>query len=178
MAIEYGRSLDVTKAMFYSHKHEYKHFIDITPEDIERITKFAELKRTSFKENKRLGGIEDKAALYKETLDGLVRLGNNNRLNSYDEKIFYLINVVDPELKAEEMVRKAVIMPLEVIYSIKNSVTKASAMALRKKQLEKLKAKITSELGFYDKDLISYETYYRKMYVCDEEMLAAAKQSL
>ena len=175
MTTEYGRSLQVTKAMLYSRKQDYKYFVDIKPEDIERIKAFADMKRKFAKKPNTTTGIEDKGALYKETMRAIVEPSISRVLKSYDEKIFFLINTVDPELKAFEMIRKAVIMPLSVIESIPNEKTKTAAMNLRRKQLDKLNRQITDELGFYDGELFQYEGYYRKMFVCDEEMLAQAQ---
>lgn len=178
MTKDYGRSLSTIKAMFYSHKNEYKYFKDINPEDIERIRKFAEEKRNNAKQTRTSTGIEDPGALYKQTITALIEPGINRVLRSFDEKIFFLINVADPELKANELIKHSVIMPMSVIDTIDNPKSKAGALDLRKKQLARLKDKITTALGFYDAELIQYESYYRTMFVCDEEMLAAAQMNV
>lgn len=147
----YGRDINETKNMLYSRGKEFNGFESLTDEDQKRILEFAQMKIQDFKKSS-ITGIKTNRDLYIETVEALVKPGIYQRLKNFDEKIFFLINVVDPKLKCYN----------------------ASIQTADNEDLER---SMTKAAGFYDKNLISYEDTYRKKFVKDQEFAQDIKKN-
>ena len=139
---------------FYQNKVHFKKFADLTDERI------AELE----KEIERYKGV---IANEKNTVDQYNRMLGAliySKGYTYDEKLYILINVMDPELNIYNLYRASNIMPVSLINEEDNDFVKRNLAEERNKQLDAYKARVRDEIGFFQNELVTYEQAYFKKF--------------
>ena len=131
------RDINVTKEMLYARERDFSNFYFIKSEDVKRILKFARRKIKDFNEDKHIGA-KTKLALYVQTIEGLTEQSIYRRLKNFDEKVFFLINMVDPKLEALNAIQG---------------------------DEENLEAAMLNAVGFYDERLLKFEDVYRREFI-------------
>ncbi len=143
------RDINVTKEMLYARERDFSNFYFIKSEDVKRILKFARRKIKDFKEDKHIG-YKTKLALYVQTIEGLTEQSIYRRLKNFDEKMFFLINMVDPKLEALNAIQG---------------------------DEENLEAAMLNAVGFYDERLLKFEDVYRREFI-DEPKLTEEETTM
>ena len=172
MSIYTGRDLLTTQKMLYSRGSQFNGFEDITDEDKKRIIELVNnlKKAVEVKYNNNAN-----STYYRVALDYLTHTSVNRSLKSFDERIFYLINAVDPHLQAYYLYIQREITAKKAIKEATDPKDVKRLQEIRAQQLAQLEDRIREELGFYDATLIKYEEKYRQKFVKEDYFVENVK---
>ena len=170
------RNIETTKRMFYSRAVDFKNFTNITEEDKKRILELVELKRKGLKNNYSdqfgLGSTTYREGLVYVTSPGVFKL-----LKNFDEKMFFFINLVDPDLASYYTYVTTEILSKKDLKEITDEKDLEKAIELRRQQVAFLEDAIRGKIGFYDPELLKYEDLYRKAFIRENYFLEDVKIS-
>lgn len=160
----YVPDLDTLKIKFYQRKHFSKGFDGITNDDIEKITKRANDFRERVLEGKDLDTCTfyEKNGLYAAALRYLVSPTINLDFPTYDERMLFLINLMDPNFEISKIYMRA---PFKTNYEINKADEEGKEYCLdyNRKLKEVLNREIVKNIGFTDPDFTFFERkYYAK----------------
>ena len=160
----YVPDLDILKIKFYQRKHFSKGFEEITDEDIERIEKKAKDFRERVLEGKNLDDCTfyERNGLYAAALRYLVSPTIGQDFPTYDERMLFLINLMDPNFEISEIYMRA---PFKTNYEINKADEEGKEYCLdyNRKLKEVLNREIVANFGFTDPEFTSFERkYYAK----------------
>lgn len=139
----------------YAKKRQFRQFVRINSESSRKIDNLMNVFFDTIRTISATYGNKEQT-LYSSALNFV----NSNFYLTYDEKIVFLIRLLDPTLKMLSIYDEVLSNEQRQINSVpktrKNMVT-----SLNKEKEEELKRKITEEFGFYDASLIKYEHIYK-----------------
>ena len=172
MSQYYGRNIVVLRQMLYSRGKDFKNFENITEEDKKRILELVSFKKktieTDYYEYKN-------GEAYRSALEYLTHSSVYKHLKSFDEKIFYLINLVDPDLQAYYTYIQSEITAKREIQAAEDPKDAERLKEIRNQQLSELEETIRKQLGFYDANLLKYEEKYRQAFVKEDHFIENVK---
>lgn len=156
----YGELIFLKKRL-YQHHFQFNNFNNITNEDLKKIEKDITIFKESF--NKRTS-LNNKFNFYIQVINALVN--QNNTFKTYDEKILFLIKILDPNLEALTIFYKYNFPSLEEIKQIEKTSPQEALNLIRKRKSDQQTCynEIKNKLGFFDQELIKYENIYQKKY--------------
>ena len=146
--------IDQNKKKFYQNDVHFKKFEDLTDE---RITELQ-------KEVERYKGVIAKEKSGADKYNHILAAMIYSKGFTFDEKVYILINVMDPELTIYHMYRNSNIMPVSLIKEEDNDFVKRNLAEERNKQLDAYRAKVRDQIGFFENKLVTYEQAYFKKY--------------
>ncbi len=176
MSLYYERDMDTARRMLYSRSADFKNFANITEEDKKRILALIETKKEDIKESysKRT---QFESTLYREGLLYVTSSSVFKYLHSFDERLFFLINLVDPALVSYYTYVTTELVSKRELKSITDAKKLDEAIELRRQQIIGLEDTIRSQVGFYDSELIKYEKAYHRAFVKEDHFLEDVKMS-
>ena len=176
MAYQNGRDIKTTQRMFYSRSVDFKNFTNFTAEDEKRIKALIEMKKQGLKieYSDRIGvGF----TTYREALEYVTSPGVFKVLKNFDEKLYFFINLVDPDLVSYYTYITTELLSKKDLEAINEKKDLDAAIELRRKQMAILEDSIRQKIGFYDPTLIKYEEIYRKAFIKENYFLEDVKIS-
>lgn len=139
----------------YTKKRQFRQFVRIDSESSRKIDNLMNVFYDTIKSISAKYGNEEQT-LYSSALNFV----NSNFYLTYDEKIVFLIRLLDPTLKMLSLYNEVLSDEQRQIDSAPKT-RENRIISLDKEVEEELKRKITEEFGFYDASLIKYEHIYR-----------------
>lgn len=150
--MSYPINLNLIQKRLYEKERSFTDFSNIS----ETLTNIKEKKDTFLK---KIVSNEEGLDLYIKTLEFLTAPSIHNHLTTYDEKIAFLIETLDPSLEMYKEYVRTPIISLEKIESA-NPKDQKSLSEKRKQQIQSFIKSIRSKFGFYDSKLLKYESIY------------------
>jgi hypothetical protein len=161
---QYTPDMDILKIKFYQRKHFSKDFDNITEEDVKRIEERVNDFRTRVLDGKELNEVtfHERNALYASALRYLVSPTIGQEFPTYDERMLFLIKLMDPDVTIAQAYMQA---PFKTSYEIAKADEEEKEYCLEHNR--KLRAIINNEIvkmvGFTDPDFVFFERkYYAK----------------
>ena len=176
MSFYNGRDVETTKRMFYSRNIDFNNFANITENDKKRILSLVDIKRKGI-QAKNFGKVGVDSTVYREALDYVTNAGAYRNLKNFDEKVFFFINLVDPDLVSYYTYVTTEILSKKDLAAITERKDLDKAIELRRQQVALLEDQIRAKIGFYDPALIKYEDIYRKAFIKEEFFMEDIKIS-
>lgn len=154
------------------HQKEFNGFKNINDKNLDyinnKIKEFNELsKKTRF-----IYAINPQNKKYAEALSIIV----DDRNMTYDEKIYFLIKVLDPELKMHSLSLEFGTVTTKEINEEESEYSKNELLEVRNQQQSEMQTYIRNQIGFYDSNLHLYEKYYIVRFCRDEELVFNVKK--
>ena len=154
--MSYTINVDTLKRQFHSRSVTFNKFINITEEDIARIKKMISSRAQSKVNN----GINLYPGLnnYINTLRYLTNPTILKDLSTFDEKILYLILSCDPDFETMKTFISSEITPSSYIDDEEDETKKRNLKEKRKQELQAYSDQVRNKIGFYDGNLLKYES--------------------
>lgn len=172
------KPLEYYTTKLYERGKSTKRFLEISEEDLAKLAKRVYKKQEAMTErhplrNKRANGLER----YNSTLEYLTNPLVHLDFKSFDEKIAFLIMMVDPELVIYKEYLKANIMSTSDIANVEDEKERAALVAKRNEAIIDYQTKVRDIVGFYDSKLLKYEEMYFNKFFCDKELVTDVNNS-
>lgn len=168
----YYLPIEQAKGRFYMRKHFTNNFQNITEQQLEQIKKDAETFRLEKEESnkKRTTFLRGPVSLYSDAIFYLTNPCINETYPSFDEKMLFLIHVVDPEYKIARTYTQA---PLLTAYEQKQVKPEETDKINNHKRLhESLYHGVENHFGFSDPYLIQFERTFFNRFMLQKELLS------
>lgn len=157
---------------FYQYENSFKGFSKLSEEQLVDLTKKVYrhqelMSKTSSNISIKLSKLE----IYSKTLQYLTNSSIHFDLNSYDERVAYLILMTDPNLVTFKEFLKMDLISKEEISLTKEKKKRNHLSEMRNQSLLEYKAKVTEQIGFFDPKLLKYEELFFKKFFNDKELI-------
>lgn len=169
----YGKNLETLKNQFHSKSVSFNNFKNMTQNDIDRIKKLVERKKGFTNKPSIYGNLG--LMNYTNTLQYLINPTISQELKTFDEKIMYLILAVDPELQTIKTFIETEIIPISDINEETDEKRKEELKKLRKEQQSAYISDVRKKIGFYDQELIKYESILHRGLLKEEGFISGVK---
>ncbi len=154
---------------FYSREVNFNYFKGLTDKDIKELSAKAQIRNERLKERI---GFPNYIKL--ENYISVLRYLNNAKtsidLDSFDKKILFFVLSVDPEFKAYDLYLKSRIVPIQEI-ELSTGIQQYYAIETSKRAFKDYQSKVQEELGFYDSELLKYESLLKQTIMKDNHFL-------
>lgn len=154
---------------FYSREVTFNYFRGLTDKDIKELSAKAELRNERLKER-----ISFPNYIKLENYISVLRFLNNSRVSSeidtFDKKILFFVLSVDPEFRAYKLYLQSKIVPIQEI-ELSEGIHKLYAVETSKRAFQDYQSKVHEELGFYDDELLKYESLLKQTIMKDNHFL-------
>lgn len=158
-------NVDLQRSRLYSKDRYFKRFVDLTEEDEKRIE--AEVKRTQLR-------FEDlkhsKVDICARTITFLNTVTANRIFKTYDEKVYFLITCLDPNLEFYKLYLSHDITTSRQIENAKDKEEKERLKELRSTQLSKFRTAARVNIGYYDPVMLRYEMAFFEKYLSNKTL--------
>ena len=157
---------------FYQYENNFKGFSKLSEEQLVDLTKKVYrhqelMSKTSSNISIKLSKLE----IYNKTLQYLTNSNIHFDLDSYDERIAYLILMADPNLVTFKEFLKMDLISKEEISLVKEKKKRNRLSEMRNQSLLAYKARVTEQIGFFDPKLLKYEELFFKKFFNDKELI-------
>lgn len=150
--MSYPTSINLIQKRLYEKEGTFTTFSNIG----KQLSNVRETKDSFFK---KMISNEKGLALYIKTINFLTLPTIHNQLPTFDERIAFLIEVVDPNLEIyKEYISTPIISPEKIDSA--NPKDQKSLSEKRKQQIQDFIKSIRERFGFYDNKLLKYESIY------------------
>lgn len=144
---------EIVRDKFFANDPKFKDFAEIDKDEIKRIKDLVKEEDQNFASAIAISEIKNyKLARYVVVLKFLASHKTNIQLPTYDAKIVFLIEAMDPEMAMYDIYQenqKSNVFPNHINEKAKD-----------RKGIDKITNKIRNELGFYDRKFLEYEVRY------------------
>ena len=155
----YGtKSINTLQRQLHSRSVSFNNFKNITVQEIEDMKETIAAKKKFSEANNKSIDINSGLTNYQNTLRYLTNPTISQELKTFDEKILYLILSCDPELLMMETFIGSDITPSSRINDEEDEKKKQQLQAKRKEELDSFANKVRELIGFYDPNLLKYES--------------------
>lgn len=157
---------------FYQYENSFKNFKDLSEEQLSTISKKVYRAQEGMISNlpnsyKKISNFE----LYQNTLKYLTNPKIYFDLKTYDERIAYLIMMIDPNLVTFKEFLKLNFISIKEIDKIKNKNEKNHLIEIRKETIAKYECTVRNKIGFFDIKLLKYEELFFKKFFNKKELI-------
>ena len=157
---------------FYEKGKETRRFMDLTEDDLKELKKKVEEKRQMMAENVTFRSKQmPKFDVYQSTLEYLTNPTIHLKYRTFDERVAFLIMMVDPELVSYREYLKLDIMSKEDILKVEDKKERAALLQKRNQAILNFQSAVREKLGFYDPKLIKYEEMYFNKFLSEKELV-------
>lgn len=154
-------AMEAIKNRFYQYAVKTKNMKEVTDDRIEAIESVLANYRERF-----LDGDTKTGSMYKlERYYNALRYVDGRRDFTFDEKMIFVIKLVDPECKMYRLYRALDITTNSEIAAIEDKKEQAAAKLKQEITINEFQAAVRSELGFYEGKLIKFEEHYFKKFI-------------
>ena len=157
---------------FYEKGKETKRFSELIEDDIKELKKKVEEKRRMMADNVTYRTkCMPKFDAYQRTLEYLTGPYIHLKYKTFDERVAFLIMMVDPELVLYREYLKLDLMSKEDILKVEDKKERAILLQKRNQAILEFQSSVRNKLGFYDPKLIKYEEMYFNKFLGDKELI-------
>lgn len=157
---------------FYEKGKETKRFTELSEDNLKELKKKVEEKRRMMAEKStfRLKQMP-KFDVYQNALEYLTNPYIHLKYRTFDERVAFLIMMVDPELVLYREYLKLDVMSKEDILKVEDKKERVALLQKRKQAILNFQSAVREKLGFYDPKLIKYEEMYFNQFFGDKELI-------
>lgn len=157
---------------FYEKGKESNRFMDLTEDDLKELAKKVEEKRKIMVENVTYRTkCTPKFDLYQSTLEYLTSANIHLKYKTFDERVAFLILMVDPNLIAYREYLKLNAKSKEDIAKVEDKDERDALLQERNQAIINFQSNVREKLGFYDPKLIKYEEMYFNKFFSEKELI-------
>lgn len=163
--------IELYKTKLYQKAVGYKRFEDLTEERMneikELVRKYNERVQEKYKND-----IFNNTDLdyYTDLLTYLINPNIHFQLKNFDEKIYFMIQALDPNFDMQKIYLSTEITSNKDINNTEDMELRTQKKALREKQICLLGSRIREKFGFYDAQFLKYETDFFNKYHRNDEL--------
>lgn len=157
---------------FYEKGKESKRFMDLTEDDLKELKKKVEEKRQMMSDNVTFRSVHmPKFDVYQSALEYLTNPTIHLKYRTFDERVAFLIMMVDPELVLFREYLKLNVISKEEIAKVEDKKERAALLQKRNQAILNFQSTVREKLGFYDAKLIKYEEMYFNKFLGEKELI-------
>ena len=157
---------------FYEKGKESKRFMDLTEDDLKELKKKVEEKRQMMSDNVTFRSVHmPKFDVYQSALEYLTNPTIHLKYRTFDERVAFLIMMVDPELVLFREYLKLNVISKEEITKVEDKKERAALLQKRNQAILNFQSTVREKLGFYDAKLIKYEEMYFNKFLGEKELI-------
>ncbi len=164
--------IDIARKRLYANGIKFEEFKNIDDKELKRIKESVKTANDSLfsviPEHQHLSDVMTK---YLNVMRYLGSTNTNNDLPTFDAKIVFLIEAVDPELKMYKTYLEQSVILKSQISAEEKLAKKMALMQKFNNQKGTIESNIRLKVGFYDNKLLAYEIAYFKAIRCREELM-------
>ena len=166
------KPVEYYSSKFYEKGKETRRFMDLTEDDLKELKKKVEEKRQMMAENVTFRSKQmPKFDVYQSALEYLTNPTIHLKYRTFDERVAFLIMMVDPELVSYREYLKLDIMSKEDILKVEDKKERAALLQKRNQAILNFQSTVREKLGFYDPKLIKYEEMYFNKFLSEKELV-------
>lgn len=170
--------IDIARKRLYVNQINFNDFTNIDEEELKRIKDLVKkTKETIFSQSTNANIMNEKLEQYLAVMRYLGSTNTNNDLPTYDAKIVFLIEAIDPDLELYKTYLEYPIILMSQIAYEDNLAKKLELQSKANNQMKKVESKIRQKSGFYDAKLLNYEAKYFKTIRCHNELLTTVNHA-
>lgn len=164
--------LDSYRTKLFQRERDSKSFLELSEEDLVLLTKKV-YKKEELMDDVLLQGTKKMSNLerYRRTLQYLTSPLIGLEFRTFDEKIAFLIMMVDPNLVTFKEFLKTDLISLEEIEKAADDKEKCRLRNIRSQTISAYEASVREKIGFYDVKLLKYEELYFKRFFGEKELV-------
>ena len=164
--------LDSYRTKLFQRERDSKSFLELSEEDLVLLTKKV-YKKEELMDDVLLQGTKKMSNLerYRRTLQYLTSPLIGLEFRTFDERIAFLIMMVDPNLVTFKEFLKTDLISLEEIEKVADDKEKCRLINKRKKAISEYESRVREKIGFYDPKLLKYEDLYFKRFFGEKELI-------
>lgn len=164
--------LDSCRTKFYQRERDSKRFLDLSEEDLVLLSKKV-YRKEEIMEDTLLGRVKKMSNLerYQKTLQYLTSPLIGLEFKTFDERIAFLIMMVDPNLITFKEFLKLDLISLEEIDKIDDKKEKSRLSYIRMQTISDYENSVREKIGFYDVKLLKHEEKYFKRFFGEKELI-------
>lgn len=157
---------------FYEKGKESKRFMDLTEDDLKELKKKVEDKRKMMSDTVTFRSVHTpKFDVYQSALEYLTNPTIHLKYRTFDERVAFLIMMVDPELVLFREYLKLNVISKEEIAKVEDKKERAALLQKRNQAILNFQSTVREKLGFYDAKLIKYEEMYFNKFLGEKELI-------
>ena len=163
---------------FYLKERSSNGFSDLSEDRLAEIAKRV-YKRQEMMEDSPIRRTErlSKLERYQKTLLYLTSPQIHLEYKSFDEKLAFLIMVVDPELVTYKEFLKINLMSSSELFKVEDRKERERLMDLRNQTVSGYESTVREKIGFYDPRLLKYEELFFKKFYNDKELVTDVRMN-
>ena len=164
--------LEYYQTKFYQKEGNFKKFANISEEQLSLISK--KLYKNQEKcNNTPLNNLDKYKKILQYISNPLIHLD----LNTFDERIAYLIMAIDPNLIMFKEFLKIDLISIDEINKTKNEKEKIHLKKLRNQTISIYENTVREKIGFFDVKLLKYEEMFFKKFFNEKELITEVKKN-
>lgn len=163
---------------FYLKERSSNGFSDLSEDRLAEIAKRV-YKRQEMMEDSPIRRTErlSKLERYQKTLLYLTSPQIHLEYKSFDEKLAFLIMMVDPELVTYKEFLKINLMSTSELFKVEDRKERERLMDLRNQTVSGYESTVREKIGFYDPRLLKYEELFFKKFYNDKELVTDVRMN-
>lgn len=164
--------LDSYRTKLFQRERDSKRFLELSEEDLVLLSKKV-YKKEEIMDDVLLQGTKKMSNLerYRRTLQYLTSPLIGLEFRTFDERIAFLIMMVDPNLVTFKEFLKTDLISLEEIEKAADDKEKCRLRNIRSQTISAYEASVREKIGFYDVKLLKYEELYFKRFFGEKELV-------
>ena len=164
--------LDSYRTKLFQRERDSKRFLELSEEDLVLLSKKV-YKKEEIMDDVLLQGTKKMSNLerYRRTLQYLTSPLIGLEFRTFDERIAFLIMMVDPNLVTFKEFLKTDLISLEEIEKVADDKEKCRLRNIRSQTISAYEASVREKIGFYDVKLLKYEELYFKRFFGEKELV-------
>lgn len=164
--------LDSYRTKLFQRERDSKRFLELSEEDLVLLSKKV-YKKEEIMDDVLLQGTKKMSNLerYRRTLQYLTSPLIGLEFRTFDERIAFLIMMVDPNLVTFKEFLKTDLISLEEIEKADDDKEKCRLRNIRSQTISAYEASVREKIGFYDVKLLKYEELYFKRFFGEKELV-------
>lgn len=164
--------LDSYRTKLFQRERDSKNFLELSEEDLVLLSKKV-YKKEEIMDDVLLQGTKKMSNLerYRRTLQYLTSPLIGLEFRTFDERIAFLIMMVDPNLVTFKEFLKTDLISLEEIEKADDDKEKCRLRNIRSQTISAYEASVREKIGFYDVKLLKYEELYFKRFFGEKELV-------
>lgn len=174
----HASEIEIVRKRLYANDVHFKGFQHIDEETLKKIKDLVKKEKKQFISNSSFPSlISNRMTEYIAVMRYLGSTLTNQNLPTYDEKIVFLIEALDPNLEMYKYYLSLPIILKSQIVAEENEIKKLTLMHSFDNQVGMFESKIRLKMGFFDQKLLNYEAKYFKKIKCHDELITDVKQA-
>ncbi len=168
----YASQIDIARKRFYDASVKFDNFKSINEDDLKKIKKLVnEENKNFFSKMPTPMYTNHKADRYLKVLRYLGTTHVDDKLPTFDAKIIFLIEALDPNLEIYKCYLKHPLIFSSIVRAESDAEKKKELQSIYDKQMGIIESDIRLNNGFYDTKLLYYEIKYFKAIKCRDKLL-------